>query len=169
MTHSQADTMGQLRERLAALEAAQAVRQLMARYMQLCDVPAPVTRAESLQALFTQDAVWEGIGSRYAEKFGRLVGPTSIAAMLMSYLPPSPHFQVNGHSLTSEDISASPTNATGRWLMQQVSRYETGGAELIIARLHIDFALTDEAWKISHFRTERLAAFPLASASEVRP
>ncbi|WDY59071.1 nuclear transport factor 2 family protein [Pseudomonas sp. PSKL.D1] len=151
-------------ERLNKLESAQGVRQTIARYMQLCDVPAPFGTSLALQALFTDDAIWEGVGSKYAQKFGRLVGSTSIAAMLASYLPPSPHFVFNAHFLTSEDIKSDVVSANGQWLMQQVSSYEDGRSELIVARLNIDFALVDDHWKISHFRTERLAEFPLGAS-----
>lgn len=159
-------------ERLARLEAIQAARALFARYMQLCDVPRqPAATAESLAQLFAEDAIWEGVGRHYEKKFGRLEGATAIAAMLMSYLPPSPHFTFNGHFLASEHIDAEGDNARGQWLMQQISTYQDGHSELIVARLVIAFVRQGSSWLITRFQTERLSDFPLPSATalEARP
>ena len=61
-----------LKVRIAALEAENAVRKTIARYMALCDVPSGALDGESLAALFTEDAIWEGIGPQYTQKFGHL-------------------------------------------------------------------------------------------------
>ena len=49
-----------LLQRLATLEGESAVRRLMARYMDLCDVPRAAIHLCQLAQLFTEDAVWEG-------------------------------------------------------------------------------------------------------------
>ena len=150
-------------ERLRALEAQNAVRRTIARYMALCDVPARVLEGEALAALFCDDAVWEGIGRQYADKFGRLQGPGDIVAMLQRYLPPVPHFASNVHFLTSEHIEVRGETAKGRWIMLQASGYVDAKAELIAARLEVDFAPSPhdgDIWLIRHFRTERLFEAP---------
>ena len=78
--------------------------------------------------------------------------------MLGRYLPPDPHFSANLHFLTSESIEIGAGNARGRWIMLQASRYADGSAELIAARLTVDFAPAGNgsAWLIRHFRTERV-------------
>jgi len=153
-----------LLKRLAALEAQNAVRKTIARYMALCDVPCAPLEGEALAALFTDDAVWEGIGPQYAKKFGRLQGRTAIVEMLQRYLPPTPHFASNVHFLTSEHIEVEGDIAKGRWIMLQASAYVDAKAELISARLEIDFAPSsrdeNNAWLIRHFRTERLFDAP---------
>ena len=150
--------------RLAMLEAERAVRQTMMRYMALCDVPSGGQPAETLAELFSVDAVWQGIGPEYAEKFGALTGREAIVAMLARYLPPTPHFSVNTHFMASEtiDVDAAATHATGRWIMLQASGYVTGGAELVSARLEVDFVPADNSkrWLIRHFRTQRLFDAP---------
>jgi hypothetical protein len=160
-------------ERLAVLEAEHAVRRTLSRYMALCDVPARTLPGETLAALFFDDAVWEGLGEHYTTKFGKLTGHNEILAMLTRYLPPTPHFTSNTHFLTSEIIEVAPdaSRATGRWIMLQASSYVAGHAELITARLEVDFAparspehpATTAApgnWLIRHFRTERLFDAP---------
>lgn len=156
------ETLAGLTERLAALEAESAIRRTMARYMALCDVPSGALEGETLAALFAADAIWEGIGPQYASKFGRLRGHGEILAMLTRYLPPSPHFSVNVHFLTSETIDVRGTSATGRWIMLQASGYVDAQAELISARLEVDFApaANGRDWLITHFRTERLFDAP---------
>lgn len=156
------DTLVRLTERLAALEAESSVRRTMARYMALCDVPSGALEGETLAALFAADAIWEGIGPQYASKFGRLTGHAEILAMLTRYLPPSPHFSVNVHFLTSETIEVQGAAAKGRWIMLQASGYVDAQAELISARLEVDFAPAgnDRDWLITHFRTERLFDAP---------
>ena len=47
-----------LLQRLATLEGESAVRRLMARYMDLCDVPRAAIHLDQLAQLFTEDAVW---------------------------------------------------------------------------------------------------------------
>ncbi|EEE02237.1 nuclear transport factor 2 family protein [Burkholderia multivorans] len=168
-----AHTLDALARRVAALEAERAVRATIARYMALCDVPEAAGDGPALDALFTPDAVWEGIGPQYAQKFGRLEGPAAIVAMLRRYLPPDPHFGANLHFLTSEtiDVAADATAARGRWIMLQASRYADGSAELIGARLTVDFAPAQDgpAWLIRHFRTERVLDGPWPLAAAQRP
>ncbi|SAK91754.1 hypothetical protein AWB77_05135 [Caballeronia fortuita] len=157
-------TIDALLARLCALEAQNEVRKTIARYMALCDVPGSSFEGESLAALFTNDAVWEGIGPQYAHKFGRLQGRAAIVDMLQSYLPPAPHFSTNVHFLTSEHIEIEGNKAKGRWIMLQASGYVDETAQLIAARLEIDFEPSnrdaDQPWLIRHFRTERLFDAP---------
>ncbi|MCZ2898821.1 nuclear transport factor 2 family protein [Burkholderia thailandensis] len=153
-----------LARRVATLEAERAIRATMARYMSLCDVPALASDRAALAALFTADAVWEGVGPQYARKFGRLRGPDEIVAMLQRYLPPASHFTTNVHFLTSETIDVDVGDATGRgcWTLLQASDYVDAPAELIAARLTVDFSPNPagDAWLIRHFRTERLFDAP---------
>lgn len=164
------DLIDALAQRVAMLEAERAVRATITRYMALCDVPEDAGDGPGLAGLFTADAVWEGIGPQYAHKFGRLEGTTAIVAMLRRYLPPDPHFSANLHFLTSEsiDVDDDRTRTRGRWIMLQASRYADGTAELIAARLTVDFAPAADgpAWLIRHFRTERVldGPWPLAAA-----
>ena len=53
----------------------------------------------------------------------------------------------------------------GRWIMQQLSEYDDGGHELLVARLNVDFEITGSAACISHFRTEKLLS--VHSAADV--
>jgi hypothetical protein len=148
-------------ERLHDLEAAAVVRQLAHEYMACCDVPGPADCADRLCQLFTADAVWEGIGERYVSKFGRLQGREQVLAMLLAYLPPHSHFHTNGHFLSGERIQVDGERAEGEWLMQQISRYDTGRSELLVARIRMRMSFQGRRWAIAYFSTERLGAWQL--------
>src|SRR5580698_216070 len=155
-------TLEALQARISALEAERAVRKTISRYMALCDVPSAASSGESLAALFANDAIWEGIGSQYTQKFGRVEGRAEIVTMLQRYLPPTPHFTTNVHFLTAETIEVAGSSAKGRWVMLQASGYVDAPAQLISARLEVDFspAPDGDRWLIQHFRTERLFDAP---------
>jgi hypothetical protein len=145
-----------LLQRLATLEGESQVRRLMARYMDLCDVPRALTEVRELAELFSEDAIWEGVGSQTAQTFGQHQGREAIAAFVGGYLPPSEHFRLNLHYLTSESIVVDGSTARGQWIMQQICTYADGRSELFGTRLNIDFRRVDGAWLIAHFRTQRL-------------
>ncbi|MBV6821852.1 nuclear transport factor 2 family protein [Pseudomonas sp. PD9R] len=145
-----------LLQRLETLEGESSVRRLMARYMDLCDVPRALTHVSELAALFCEDAIWEGVGSQTAQAFGQHRGREAVAAFVGGYLPPSEHFQLNLHYLTSESIRVDGSTAQGQWIMQQISTYADGHSELFGTRLNIDFCCVDGVWLIAHFRTQRL-------------
>ncbi|NVZ85697.1 nuclear transport factor 2 family protein [Pseudomonas yamanorum] len=145
-----------LLQRLETLEGESQVRRLMARYMDLCDVPRAATHVRELAELFSVDAVWEGIGTSTAQTFGQHRGRDAVAAFVGSYLPPSEHFALNLHYLTSESIQVDGSTAAGQWIMQQISTYADQRSELFGTRLNIDFRRVDGTWLIAHFRTQRL-------------
>ena len=145
-----------LLQRVETLEGESQVRRLMARYMDLCDVPRAATNVRELAELFTVDAVWDGIGTSTAQTFGQHRGRDAVAAFVGSYLPPSEHFALNLHYLTSESIQVDGSAATGQWIMQQISTYADQRSELFGTRLTIDFRRVDGTWLIAHFRTQRL-------------
>ncbi|MEU3620252.1 nuclear transport factor 2 family protein [Streptomyces sp. NPDC006872] len=139
------------------------VMSTLTRYLQLCDVPGPDgAEGGELGDLFTDDAVWEGAGPKYGEKFGRTQGRQPIIDMISAYLPPHSHFQENLHLLFPGNIELSESTARGSWLMQQLSRYESGAAEMMVARLDVTFRLDERRALIQRFRTEQLFSAPLA-------
>ncbi|TPQ23312.1 nuclear transport factor 2 family protein [Streptomyces sporangiiformans] len=134
----------------------------LTRYLQLCDVPVPSGTEGELGDLFTDDAVWEGVGPKYGDKFGRTEGRQAIAEMVSAYLPPNSHFRENVHLLFPGNIDLGDSTARGSWLMQQLSRYESGAAEVMVARLDVTFRFDARRALISRFRTEQLFSSPLA-------
>ncbi|WP_435199193.1 nuclear transport factor 2 family protein [Janibacter sp. GS2] len=153
--------MATLETRLAVLEARDAVTSCLNRYLDLCDVPGPLQSPDQIGELFTENAVWEGIGSAHASRFGAQQGRAAIQEMVSGFLPPVEHFRRNSHHLATGHIETQGDTASGRWLMIQLSGYTDGTADLLAARLTVDFHLhprTDVGPRvlISHFRTERM-------------
>ena len=152
----------QLEARLARFEAEHAVRACMNRYMVLCDALDAASPLDELAGLFTRDAVWEGVGEKYAASFGRIDGRDAIAAMMAKYMVEPAHFALNVHFLTSETICVeAPDAATGTWVMLQTSTFAGGASHLNAARLTIDFAREGGVWRMAHFRTENLFSRPV--------
>lgn len=144
-----------LSARLAMLEAEAEIRRVMARYMQLCDWPGRPPGNE-FRDLFTPEAVWEGVGPRYAGKYGCHQGRERIMAFFDSLSQGQPPFQFNAHFLTSEAIEVDGSAAIGRWMLLQPYTSTRGESNLVGARLHISFRLDAARWRIAHFRTESL-------------
>ncbi len=154
----------QLSGRLQRFESEHGVRQCMQRYMAICDELGPASPLDELAGLFTDEAIWEGIGEKYARTFGRLQGRDAIRAMFAKYMVEPAHFAMNAHFLTSELIEvASTTSATGRWMLLQASTFANGASHLGAAQLVVDFRQQDGHWKIDHFRTRSLFGRPVSS------
>lgn len=165
------DSLAALSQRLALLEAEQAIRACMNRYMVLCDALAAHSPLDELAGLFTADAVWEGKGARYRSSFGQVVGREAIAAMFAKYMVEPAHFALNVHFLCSELIQlASTKTATGSWVMLQTSTFASGASHLNSARLSLNFRCdVDGAWRIAHFQTENLFSRPVGAWNDAAP
>jgi hypothetical protein len=157
-----------LLKRLEALESQVAIRALMADYMQLCDHLDGDTPMARLGELFTEDAVWQGIGGRYGAAFGAHHGRAAIVAMLNQYREP-PHFIFNAHYLTSERIETQGAQARGQWMMLQTSTYRSGASDLRSAHLSVAFRRSTAGWQIARFETENLFSRPTAPWNDPTP
>ncbi len=161
MTDSQ--TFKHLIQRLTRLEAEQAVRGCMNRYMYLCDNLDVGFNLDDLMVLFTDDAIWEGRGRRYGKSFGRHEGNNAIRGMFAKYTQPPAHFETNVHFLTSEliDVHDDAQSAAASWVLLQTSTFSGGKSQLSSARLNVQFRCAKEQWQISHFQTESLFNRPV--------
>ncbi|KXF54541.1 hypothetical protein AXA44_41180 [Rhodococcus sp. SC4] len=139
--------------------------EVLTRYLELCDVPRPPAVTGRLDDLFTPDAVWEGVGPLYTEKFGQTTGAEAIATMLSAHLPPHGNFLSNVHLLHQGTTTLDGDEVDGRWLMQQLSRFHSGATELVVARLNVTFRIDGSRARISRFRTERVFDTDLAPAT----
>jgi len=148
--------MATLETRLARLEAKEAATACLARYMDLCDVPGPLAHLDEIGTLFTEDAVWEGIGPEYADAFGRAEGRAAVQALVGDYLPPVEHFVRNAHLVGAGQVElVDRGRAVGQWLMQQLSLRTDGRAELLCARIRVAFVLTATKHQAPHARMQR--------------
>ncbi|KKB63591.1 ketosteroid isomerase [Robbsia andropogonis] len=160
--------------RVEALEAESDIRKIQARYMFLCDTPLPeyavendMARIDLILQLYTEDAVWEGVGEYYDNQFGRAVGKAAIRSHFEAFWgqKKDPALILNCHYLTSEQIHvhADGLTADGQWVHMQPWLFSDGKALLRSSRLNNLFRKeTDGHWRITRTRTENVFVAPLS-------
>jgi ketosteroid isomerase-like protein len=139
--------------------------------MWLCDTPNPeygvaddAERIELILALYTEDAVWEGVGEYYTGQFGRAEGKPAIRRHFQGFWgeKQDPALVLNAHYLTSEQIHVEGETATGQWIHVQPWLFSDGRALLRSSRLNNAFRRDDGVWRITRTRTENVFVAPLA-------
>ncbi len=153
---------------LTALRAESSIRKIIARYMMLCDTPLPVAVANPAERvplivdLFSEDAVWEGVGPYYDNQFGRRVGRAQLIEHFEGfYRPQTPELVLNCHYLTDEQIHVDGDVAEGHWVHFQPWVFSDGTSLLRSSRLNNQFKRVDGLWKMSRYRTENILIAPL--------
>ncbi len=164
-------TLESLVKRIEILEAEADIRRIQARYMFLCDTPNPeygvtddARRVELILALYTEDAVWEGVGEYYNNQFGRAVGKAALRKHFEAFWGQKrdPALLLNCHYLTSEQIHVHGDTADGQWVHMQPWIFSDGKALLRSSRLNNTFRKEpDGQWKITRTRTENVFVAPL--------
>jgi len=164
-------TVADLARRVRVLEAEAEIRRVQARYMFLCDTPCPESgvlgddhRIDLIMALYTEDAVWEGVGEYYDGQFGRAEGADAVRAHFRRFWgeKKDPELLLNAHYLTSEQIHVDGDEASGQWIHVQPWLFSDGTALLRSSRLNNAFRRSDGTWKITRTRTENVFIAPLA-------
>lgn len=164
------ELIAKLAKRIDVLEAEADIRRIQARYMYLCDTPCPVyppvtdqERIELILELYTEDAVWEGVGEYYTGQFGRAEGKDAIRAHFNRFWPADqdPKLLLNAHYLTSEQIFVDGEEATGLWIHMQPWLFSDGRSLLRSSRLNNAFRRENGEWKITRTRTENVFIAPL--------
>lgn len=164
------ETVAALERRVAVLEAEAEIRRVQARYMFLCDTPCPefgvrddAHRIDLIMELYTENAVWEGVGEYYDGQFGRAEGAAAIRRHFEEFWggKRDPALVLNAHYLTSEQIHVDGTRATGQWIHAQPWLFSDGTAVLRSSRLNNAFRQADGRWKITRTRTENVFVAPL--------
>ncbi|WP_075836421.1 MULTISPECIES: nuclear transport factor 2 family protein [unclassified Rhodococcus (in: high G+C Gram-positive bacteria)] len=163
-------TITELAERVRVLEAEADIRRLQARYMFLCDTPCPEfgveddsRRIDLILDLYTEDAVWEGVGEYYDGQFGRAEGKAAIRTHFEQFWcgKADPALLLNAHYLTSEQIRVDGGDAEGQWIHVQPWLFSDGRSLLRSSRLNNAFRRVDGQWLISRTRTENVFVAPL--------
>ncbi len=156
--------------RLDTLEAEADIRRLQARYMFLCDTPCPEfgvendrQRVDLIMDLYSDDAVWEGVGSFYDGQFGRAEGKAAIREHFERFWGEKrdPALLLNVHYLTSEQIHVHGDEADGQWVHCQPWIFSDGRSLLRSSRLNNAFRRIDGVWKVTRTRTENVFIAPL--------
>lgn len=165
------ERIARLELQASRLQAEGLIRACVTRYMALCDRLDAHTPLDELVGLFTEDAIWEGRGARYAKSFGGYSGRQAIADMFRTYMTQQPHFALNAHFLCSETISVSTDAAfaDAGWMMLQTSTFASGESHLNAAQLTLRLANDAGRWRIAHFQTENIFSRPTGGWNDAAP
>lgn len=145
-----------------------AARVTLTQYVALCDVPR-VRQPVDFEDLFTQDAIWEGVGPRYAAKFGAHHGRPTIVAALTRMLDEEQPFTFNVHALTTEHFLLDADGLSGSWLMFQATTDRAGHSHMALARLGVRFRFEQARWRIARFTTCNLMSIETPGGLGVDP
>lgn len=163
-------TLESLARRVEVLESEAEIRRVQARYMFVCDTPNPQygvrddsERIEQILELYTEDAVWEGVGEYYDGQFGRADGKQAIREHFERFwsVEQEPTLLLNAHYLTSEQIFVDGDTATGLWIHVQPWLFSDGTSVLRSSRLNNAFRKEAGNWRITRTRTENVFVAPM--------
>ena len=155
--------MDDLEHRLARLEAIEAIRQLKARYADVCDTGYDPDRMEPL---FTRDAVWDG-----GERFGRYEGIDAIRgffAGVSSQITWALHYMI----APIVEVEPDGRTATGSWyLWQPCTVVGTDGPQAVwlTGRYADRYRLDDGGWRFSEVRLDVQTVTPFEDGWVRRP
>lgn len=129
----------ELARRVQALEDAEAIKKLKARY---CDA-ADERDEDAFVGCFTQDAVWDG-GS-----FGRYEGADAIRAFFRT-IPDVLSWAI--HYVMNPQIEVDGDRATGRWYLFEPCTMREGGDQAVwgAAAYREEYVRVDGEWRIEN-------------------
>ncbi len=130
-----------LEARISRMEDIEAIKQLKARYCEICDDDH---NPDEIVTLFTEDAIWEGKG------IGKAEGHAAIRALFKSFQQAMSFTQ---HMVMNSIIDVQGDRATGRWYIILPSTFREGNhARWQGGRYKEDYVRVNGAWKIKHLR-----------------
>jgi len=133
--------IAELEERIIRLEDLEAIKQLKARYCEICDDDHNPDRIPSL---FTDDGIWEGRG------IGRAQGHAEIRALFEGFQKTT---QFSQHMVMNPVIEIEGDRAHARWyFFGMFTFYEGNQAKWQSARYHEEYQKLNGAWLIHHLK-----------------
>lgn len=134
-----------LERRIARLEDLEAIKQLRARYCEICD---DNHNPDRIVSVFSEDAVWEGRG------IGKATGHSEIRALFENFQKMMSFTQ---HMVMNPiiEIDDDGRHAKGTWyFFGPFTFYEGNQAKWQAARYHDDYIKQEGEWKILHLRVK---------------
>jgi len=141
--------LDRIERRLQALEDAESIRNLKARYAALCDNQYD---ADGIAALFTKEAIWESPGLGRFEGREAIRGFFKGASAIFSF---AIHYSLNGH------IEVDGDTASARWYLFMPCTVAVGNQAMWRAGIdHESYLRVDGVWMFNHKRSEPLMSSP---------
>ena len=132
-----------LNKRITRLEDIEAIKQLKARYCEICD---DNHNPDRITSVFSEDAIWEGRG------IGKAEGHAAIRELFAGFQKMMTFTQ---HMVVNPVIEIDGENAKGTWYFFGPFTFVEGNqAKWQAARYHEDYQKVNGAWKIKHLRVK---------------
>jgi len=136
-------TAQDLESRITRLEDIEAIKQLKARYCEICD---DMHNPDRINSLFVEDGIWE------SPAFGKAEGHAAIRELFQSFRD---MFSFSQHNITNPIIEVNGNKATGIWYIMGPWNYTEDGRNIwMTARYDDDYVKVDGVWKYQHLRAE---------------
>lgn len=130
-----------LDKRLTRMEDIEAIKQLKARYCEICD---DMHNPERITSLFTEDAIWE------SPDFGQAQGHAAIKKLFSDF---AKLFNFSQHNIMNPIIEVDGNKATAMWYIMGPWTYTENDEEKWLAlRYDDDYVKVDGQWKYQHLR-----------------
>lgn len=130
-----------LERRIARLEAIEAIKQLKARYCEICDDDH---NPERIASVFAPDGIWEGAG------FGKAQGHDAIRELFRGF---QQLISFSQHNVMNPQIQVDGDRATGSWyFLGPFTFRKKNENKWLVLRYDDDYVRIDGEWKYQHLR-----------------
>lgn len=131
----------ELAARITRLEDIEAIKQLKARYCEICD---DMHNPDRIGALFAEDGIWE------SPDFDKAEGRAAIRKLFEGFRD---MFSFSQHNIMNPIIEVDGDRATGIWyIMGPWDQTEDGRRIWMTARYDDDYVKVDGQWLYQHLR-----------------
>ncbi len=133
--------LAELEKRITRIEDIEAIKQLKARYCEICDDDHNPDRVASV---FAEDGIWE------SDDFGVARGHEEIRELFRGFRK---LFNFSQHNITNPIIEVDGHRATGVWyIMGPWTFSENNDEKWMALRYDDDYVKIDGVWKYQHLR-----------------
>ena len=130
-----------LEQRITRLEDIEAIKQLKARYCEICD---DMHNPDRITSVFAKNGIWE------SPDFGKAQGHDAIRELFQGF---QNMFSFSQHNITNPIIEVTGNRATGIWyIMGPWTNTEDEKEIWMTARYEDDYVKVDGVWKYQHLR-----------------
>lgn len=138
-----------LEQRIARLEAIEAIKQLKARYCEICDDDH---NPERIASVFAPDGIWEGAG------FGKAQGHDAIRELFRGF---QKLIGFSQHNVMNPQIQVDGDRATGSWYFLGPFTFSKNNEnKWLVLRYDDDYVRIDGHWVYQHLRATVRAESP---------
>lgn len=131
----------ELEKRITRLEDIEAIKQLKARYCEICD---DFHNPDRITTIFAEDGIWE------SEEFGTARGHDEIRELFKKFRQ---LFSFTQHNIMNPIIEVNGNRARGTWYFHGNHTYrENGESNLFACRYEDDYVKINGEWKYQHLR-----------------